>query len=267
MAGESDPVPAALTGLWRREEIFAPEGFRDTTTRVFWLQTSRYYADIRVPLDRPIQPGARGFDDYPDENLIALARVQGFAGVLTAADGVCLWRRDLDYQPPGEIPDEARFEIEGDRMVEMGIHAEYTEIWRRVPGGEGVLAAFVRDESPGGMLVIAGDHFLEIRGRDEPPPDGETLAAVVERDLAEGRPDLARARLAMRIAYGQVAGGQKPWEVGLSTLPWLEGSSLFAGEAIGFNAASGILDRGSAGIWRLADASIPSADVGDLLRR
>jgi hypothetical protein len=152
-------------------------------------------------------------------------------------------------------------------MVETGIHADYTEIWRRVPGGEGPLVAFVRKEGPGGVLVIAGDHFLEVRGREGDLPDGGTLAAVVERDLGAGRPDLARSRLAMRICHGQVARGQAAWEISLSTLPWLEGTSLFAGESMNFDTASGVLDRGAAGFWRLADASVPLVDVGHLFRR
>ncbi|MBV9512212.1 MAG: hypothetical protein JO303_18230, partial [Caulobacteraceae bacterium] len=91
----SGAVPAEVMGLWRREVITAP-GFRDETTQVVWLQTPRWYADLRVKADRPGPRAPDGFAAYPDEALIALAGVQGFAGVLTASDGLCLWRRDLD---------------------------------------------------------------------------------------------------------------------------------------------------------------------------
>jgi hypothetical protein len=260
-----DILPSPLWGLWTREVIFTPAGYRDTTTRVAWLQTRSLYADLRVPADRPSRPGATDFDAFTDDEIVGLARVQGFAGALTARDGVCLWRRDLDYHPPSATPDEARYDIDGDRMGEYGIHAEYTEIWRRTPDSTGPLIALTLEGAPGGLLVIAGDHFLEIKGRDRPLPEGESLAAIVTRDLAEGRGDLARARLAMRICLGRIAGAEGPWRITLSTLPWLEGTALFAGEGAGFDPGSGRLERGGGQIWRVADSTIPLAAVGDLL--
>ncbi len=254
-------VPADLRGLWTRDQIFTPSGYRDATTRVLWLQTRRFYADIRVPADRPARPGATGFDAYADEELIALARMQGFAGVLTAADGVCLWRRDLDYQPPDPAPDEARFEIDGDRMDEYGIHADYTEIWRRAPGSGAPLIAWRRAGAPGGLMVVVGDHFLEIEGRATPLPAGETLAAIVEADLATGRRDLAIERLDMRICYGRVAGGGAPWRVELSTLPWLEGRGLFDDEDARIEAGALIRDGKP---WVLENSTIQSSDIARL---
>jgi hypothetical protein len=256
-------VPRALRGLWTREEIFTPTGNRDATTRVVWLQTRRFYADIRVPADRPARPGATGFEAYADEELIALARMQAFAGVLTAADGICLWRRDLDYQPPDPVPDEARFEIDGDRMDEFGIHADYTEIWRRTPGSGEPLIAWRRAAAPGGLLVVAEDHFLEIQGREIPLPEGASLAAIVEADLAAGRRDLAIARLDMRICYGRVAGAGGPWRVTLSSLPWLEGRGLFDGEEVSVDGATGELMRGGEA-WTLEDATILPSDIARL---
>jgi hypothetical protein len=258
-------VPAPLRGLWDREEIFTPSGYRDATTRVVWLQTRRFYGDLRIPADRPARPGARDFGAFSDEELLALARVQGFGGVLTASAGVCLWRRDLDYQPPGETPDEARYEIEGDRMAELGIHAAYTEIWRRAPDSAEPHIALRREAGPGGLLVIAGDHFLEIQGREDALPAGETLAAIVERDLAEGRRDLAEARLLMRICHGHIAGGAIPWEITQSSLPWLEGASLFAGESPRFDAEAGVLERGEDQLWRVEDSTASMAAVAGLL--
>jgi hypothetical protein len=250
-------VPDALRGLWRREEIFTPDGYRDTTTLVIWLQTQRFYADIRIPADRPKRFGAPGFGDYADAELVALARMQGFAGVLTTKGDVCSWRRDLDYQPQAATPDEARFEIEGDRMGEFGIHADYTEIWRRAAGTAEFLVALRREGLPGGLLVIAGDHFIQADGRAAPLPPGESLAHIVGDDLAAGRRDLAEARLSFRIAYGRVSGGTTPWEITLSTLPWLEGTSLFAGQVATFDVAARALRPGVGPLWRIEDSSAP----------
>lgn len=135
-------VPPELTGLWRREVITTPTGYRDETTRVLWLQTRSWYADIRVTADRPRREGATGFADYTDAELIAMAAVQGFAGELTATGNVCLWRRDLDYQPPHDLVDEATFTVRDGVMIEDGIHSQYQEIWRQEAPAATPLAAY-----------------------------------------------------------------------------------------------------------------------------
>ena len=249
------PVPAPLTGLWRREEMSTPNGDRDVTTRVLWLQTQRFYVDIRLQADRPVRHDASSFEAYGEEELLRLAMVQGFAGVLTVTGGVCLWRRELDYQPPAPTPDEARFEIEGDRMTEFGIHADYTEIWRREPDSQRRLAAFRRDNGLGGLLVIGGDHFLSIEGRDQPLPPGTDLPSIVRRDLDDGRRDLAVARLRMEISYGRIAGGERPWQVQLSTWPWREGRGLFAGPT-SFDPTTGQLMSAAGRRWSLVDSDV-----------
>ncbi len=260
---ESGPVPVSLRGVWIREAIFTPAGEGDGTTRVVWLQTRRFYADLRIPADRPSRPGAIGFDAFTDDELVSLARAQGFGGVLTAAGDSCLWRRDLDYQPPSPSPDEARFEIEEDRMVEYGLHADYSEIWRRAPASADPLIA-LRREDGGGLLVIGGDYFLEIQQRDQPLPAADRLAAAVELELARGRRDLARAHLTMRICHGRIAGAAAPWRITDSTLPWLEGAFLFAGEAARFDPDAGVLVRDGRS-WRVEDSTVSRRDLAALL--
>jgi hypothetical protein len=260
-------VPAALSGVWRREVLTAP-GRRDETTRVFWLQTRSWYADIRVKADRPRRP-VRDFTDYDDAELVQLAGSQGFCGQLTASDDTCLWRRDLDYQPPGDDLDEARYRIDGDVMVEDGIHADYQEIWRRLAQGPTPLAAFrLTDDSgaPGrhGLLVVAGDHFIEVQDRPRTPPlqRGATLAQVVEEALKAGRRADAIDALSFRICFGHRE--RREWTVALSTWPWMEGGRLFADEAVSFAPASGVLTRRSregVQIWTLLDATEDAQDL------
>jgi hypothetical protein len=254
-------VPAELTGVWRRDIITTPAGHRDETTQVFWLQTRSWYADLRVRAERPSRPGATSFADYPDAELIQLAAsTQGFAGQLSTTKDVCLWRRDVDYQPPSGEPDEATFAIKGEVMIEDGIHSAYQEIWARQPDSRSPLAAFrltEDSEHPGrpGILVIAGSHFLEIVDRPGPAPRGESLKAIIAAALDEGRRDTAIAALSMRLAYGRIEGGA--WTVKLSSLPWLEGGDLFGGEAVSFDPASGALARTGADgrrVWSLIDA-------------
>ena len=254
-------VSPELTGLWRREVITTPAGYRDETTQVFWLQTRSWYADLRVRADRPQRPGATGFADYTDPELIQLAAVQGFAGQLTAQEGVCLWRRDLDYQPPSDDLDEARFAVEGEVMIEDGIHSDYQEIWRRVSGGLAPLAAFKLSEDTAqpdadGLLVVAGDHFMEVRGRTIPLPHGQKLADVVATALAAGDRAAAVAALSMRISLGRVNDGV--WNVTLSSYPWLEGRPLWRGGGIRFDRSARRLTYAADDArqtWSLIDAS------------
>lgn len=236
-------VPPDLTGLWRREVITTPAGYRDETTRVLWLQSRSWYADIRVKADRPSRPDATGFADYTDAELIGLAAMQGFAGELTAADGVCLWRRDLDFQPPSSEPDEATFAIDGEVMIEDGIHSDYQEIWRREADSTAPLAAYRLEGDQAGLLILGGSHFLEILDRATPLPAGDSLAAIVTQALAAGDRAAAEAALSLRISYGRFEAGAG--QIALSTFPWLEGRNWRFDDLA----------------WRLIDSSAPDLAV------
>ena len=262
----NSPVPPEYTGLWRREVITAP-GFRDETTRVLWLQTATWYVDLRVPAGRPAARGI-GLADYSVEELSALATIQGFAGELAAADGICLWRRDFDRQPPGPIPDEARCAVDGDVMVEDGLHADYQEIWRRVPASAGPLAAFALEEAagPGGLLVMAGDHLMEFRARPGAPLTGASLAELVEAQLAAGDRAEAEALLDTEICYAAREG--EGWRVQLSSHPWREGRLMWPAGGARFDEATGRLqasDGDGTKIWRLLDANVPASALGRLM--
>ena len=262
----SSPVPPEYTGLWRREVITAP-GFRDETTQVLWLQTATWYVDLRVPADRPAARGT-GLADYSAEELSALAKIQGFAGELAAADGICLWRRDFDRQPPGPVPDEARCAVDGDVMVEDGLHADYQEIWRRVPASAGPLAAFALEQSdgPGGLLVMAGDHLMEFRARSGAPLAGDSLSELVEARLDVGDRPGAEALLDTEIRYAVREG--EGWRVQLSSHPWREGRLMWPAGGARFDAATARLqasDGDRTTIWRLLDANVPASELGRLM--
>lgn len=259
-------VPAELTGLWRREALILPDGSRDETTRVYWLQTAHRFADIRVPADRP--PAQPGFAGSNDTELAVLARMGGFAGTLEVEGSICRWHRTIDYAPPGGPPDEADCTFEGERLIETGIHAAYREDWCHETPPGAPLAAFTLEKDAAlpdraGMLVLAGDHFIAIEDRPAPLPAAPSVATLVEADLAAGDRAAAIGRLGMRIAYGRVEG----WRVALSTFPWLEGGGLFAGADVGFDPAEGtllVVGPGRSQLWRLAEASAPADAVAAL---
>lgn len=270
----SEHVPARLTGVWRRDLITTTDGLHDDTTRVFWLQTRSWYVDIRVPADRPSHPGAAGLGDYAPDDLAALAQMQGFAGQLTVDPRICRWRRDLDFQPPNGVADEGTWDLDGEVMIERGLDGRYEEVWRRTPDSHGPRLAFALDSAPAGsaprgLLVVAGDCFMTIEDRAIALPFGPTLGDVVAGALAAG--DLARARaaLAMPITYGRIAGGAAPWEVQLSTWPWLEGQGLWPPASTAFDPASGILHEVRGDVqrsWRLLDSSVSADQIPAALR-
>jgi hypothetical protein len=262
----TSPVPPEYTGLWRREVITAP-GLRDETTQVLWLQTSTWYVDLRVPAERPAARGA-GFTDLTAAELLELATIQGFAGELAAADGICIWRRDFDRQPAGPFPDEARCAVDGDIMIEDGLHADYQEIWRQVPGGEGPLAAFelVEPGGPGGLLVVAGDHLMEFRARKGPRLIGASLAELVEARLEAGDRAGAEGLLDTEIRYAVRDG--EGWRVRLSSHPWREGRLMWPAGGARFDPAVGRLqawDGERTTNWRLLDANVPACELGRLV--
>lgn len=252
-------VPDELRGVWRRERITAP-GHLDTTTRVFWVQSASWYGDIRVRADVPRQPGARSFEVFTDADLVALAHTQGFAGQLAVTPEMCAWRRDLDYQPPSATADEGSWRFEGpDTLIEGGIHGDYEEVWLREPQSTGPFAAFAAPEG-GGLLVVAGDHFLMTEGRAEPLPAGENLPTLVQEALARGDRSAAEAWLSMPITYGRIGAG---WTVALSTLPWREGDRPWDEPPV-YSAADGRLTTSDGRIWSQLEAVDPDGRLADL---
>ena len=144
-------------------------------------------------------------------------------------------------------------------MIEGGIHADYEEIWRLEPQSHGLRAAFGLGDGQG-LLVIAGDHFLMMQARKVPLPAGDSLPALVEAALAEGRQDEAFALLDMPICYGRIS---HDWQVVHSTLPWLEGRSLWARPPLFDAEASQLLDGGPAP-WTLLEVHDPKAELPGL---
>lgn len=255
----SAKVPAEVTGVWRREQITAPGGDLDDTSRVFWVQSCSWYGDIRLSIDIPRRRDARSFADFTDAELLALAEAQGFAGQLTVTPEMCAWRRDLDYQPPGPVPDEGTWAIKGDVLIEGGIHVEYEEIWRLEPDSQGLRAAF---EQPAGrgLLILAGDHFLQIEARAAPLPEGQSLPVLVSAALAAGDRAVAYALLDMPICYGRIG---KDWQIRHSTLPWREGQSLWSTPPQ-FSVEHGELTADDGALWSLLELEDPEGQLPGL---
>jgi hypothetical protein len=213
------PVPPAYVGLWKRT-LLETHSSRDTTTRVFWLQTQSWHADIRVPADRPALSGHTSLEHVSSDDLLALARQQGFAGTTEVDGDVCRWHRKLDYQPPSGFNDVGRMRFETpDRVLEFGVEQEYYEVWERVPSsGENWVRQM--DEPDGTPTVLLGlePWFVFVRPRHAPLPRAEGLDALVASTASDAE---RRELLDFEISLGRrgIDGTQR---IELSTLPWRE---------------------------------------------
>ncbi|MCB2017179.1 MAG: hypothetical protein KDF54_06670 [Hydrogenophaga sp.] len=193
-------VPDAYRGVWQRTLLETPEG-RDTTTRVHWLQTHGWHADLRVP---------DGVDPATPEGR---AQLQGFCGLtqITPAQGdtpdICTWLRRWDIQPPRSTPDAGHMVFETpERVIETGVHGRYLEVWERLPGSTGPYAAQAGVDATGRptgvMRFVAGRYAITVRPRTAAWPadlrPDETLAELVQR-----HPEAAAGLLDFGLVFGE----------------------------------------------------------------
>lgn len=212
----TEPVPRNFRGVWRRSLLRAPGTADDTTTTVFWMQASRWHADIRIPAGRPGFDGVASLADCDGAQLAWLATQQGFAGVTTVdrRSNETNWLRLVDFQPPSPLPDAGYANFEHGTLVETGIHADYIEHWHLVPGTSEGCTVFRRlDAGAPELLLTAGLQVMHVRSRSAPfGPEGW------------GKGDLLRQQLDFEISYGlRNADG---WQVLHSTFPWREGRQI-----------------------------------------
>ena len=234
-------VPDQYLGVWKRTLLRTPD-FEDMTSRVYWLQTRDYHADIRIPADRPACAGKTGFHQLTRGELLGLTRQQGFAGITVVEGDICRWLRTADFQPPTGSNDIGRMEFKTpDRMFEYGVEADYFEIWERMPGSEGENYAIDSDDGPGASfevpgLLVAGKYFMRVRPRVAQLPKAASLAALAAKMDGAG----LREVLDFEIAFGTRL-SDAHWQVKLCTLPWLEGVGI--SPALGAVHAVGPLSR------------------------
>jgi hypothetical protein len=215
-------VPASYVGVWKRTLLATPT-LRDTSTRVFWLQTDLWHADIRIPEDRPATRGD-ALDLLDRTALCALSRQQGFAGITEVQGDICRWHRLIDYQPPGRFADVGRMRFETpDRLLEYGVEQEYFEIWERVHGsaGAGEMFDLAGPSLPRRVLLRAGAFMMLVQDRSHPLPAADNLEALSSQ---ASNADLAAA-LNLEISFGRIENADF-WRIELSTLPWREGKRL-----------------------------------------
>jgi hypothetical protein len=235
------PVPDDFRGVWMRtlrqtdtDAEAPPPG--DVSTWARRLQTSLWRAELRIPdaamRDRRAVPLA----EASAQHKAALATQQGSAGITqfeTLPEGqICTWLRRIDYQPPGLQPDAGWMMFDrDDRLIEIGVHEDYNEVWVRLPDSIGrfvALAGLAEDgaggtHDTGARLLVAGDYMMRVRPRTQRWPRGMTPGYTLP-DVLVHSPDQAVDWLDCEVSFGRLQDGR--WTVEHSTLPELEGQSV-----------------------------------------
>ncbi|WP_296000482.1 hypothetical protein [Rugamonas sp.] len=229
-------VPVDYEGLWRRTVIRRSNGGSDSTTRVWWLQSSRFHIDLRIPADRPAVADAAALALLPPDQLARYAAQTGFAGV-TAVDGTrCAWHPEIAFPYVSSEVDagEMRFDSP-DHLHETGLDDSYEEDWLREPSGA---MRGVRLQDPHGAAIA----YLLI---------SERWAA-----WACGRPDdefAADAFQPQRCSEFSIFHRQDGWTIVASNFPWLEKTASCEADA---------LDPATARQWQVGQlVTIPWSEV------
>jgi hypothetical protein len=214
-----------VQGLWRRSLMERPDGHRDTTTTVTWLQGPNFYGDLRTPTQRPDFSGSSCLNSLTTDQIKWLATQAGFAGRLVFDGQFFEWHRSIDFQPKKDTPDAGRLWFEDGKMIEEGRYTPYIEHWHRddqdpkTPSG--ALHLTELETGVAGILVRAGQSFIYARDRAISLATGHSLAERVE---AAGS-DEARTLINCEISFGHI--NQLDWIIEASTLPYREGAEIF----------------------------------------
>ncbi|MFW0753250.1 hypothetical protein ACN1C3_00670 [Pseudomonas sp. H11T01] len=214
-------VPQSYLGVWQRRLIQHSSGRSDSETAVYWLQTPRLFADLRIP---PNSLPGLALEALSHAQRLALCEQKGFAGVTQVDADICQWHRKMDYQPVSGEEDIGRMQFEtSERLLETALDDSYYEIWERLPDSLGVCRGqwlqAMDDPSRQGCLLLAGDYFLFAASRPTPLTPGGHLREKIS-------PQNSTALLACELSFGRHHAGRAPWQIECSTLPANAGQCL-----------------------------------------
>jgi hypothetical protein len=219
------PQPAALQGLWTRSLIRWPDGRRDTTSIVRWLQGGRAYMDLRQPSPPPALSPAAGLHQLTMEDCQALARQEGFAGDLTFDGAFFEWVRLIDYQPSQPHADAGALRWKDGVLVETGRDIDYLEHWHRDAAAPAAPAAALSlhcaQTGTNARFLRVGHVFMFARNRAVSPTPGVHLTTCI---AGAAGISAARALVDCEISLGVSAAHTS--RITASTLPYRIGDPL-----------------------------------------
>jgi hypothetical protein len=219
------PRMADLRGLWQRSLIWWPDGTRDCTTNVRWLQGSCAYVDLRQPAMLGDFSLCGGLADLSMDDCARLAEQHGFAGRVSFDGTHFEWARLIDFQPKALHADAGSLWWEDGVLIEKGRDIDYIERWRRDDSApvQPAWSVAVCEKSDGisGRLLRVGSWFMYARDRAAALPEHTTLRACVS-----AAPTLSHAHALVdcEISFGLVT--PEGFLITASTLPYRVGDLL-----------------------------------------
>lgn len=219
------PHLAELRGLWRRSLVSWPDGTRDTTTNVRWLQGSRAYVDLRQPAVLGDFSHRRGLADLSMDDCARLAEQQGFAGRVSFDGTHFEWVRLIDFQPKALHADAGSLWWEDGVLIEKGRDIAYTEHWHRDDSAEVEptvsLALCEKSDGINGRLLRVGSWFMYARDRAAALPEHTSLSECVS-----AAPTLSHAQALVdcEVSFGLVT--RDGFLITASSLPYRIGDLL-----------------------------------------
>lgn len=208
-----------IQGHWVRDWIKAPD-FEDHTTRVHWMQVGSEYADVRIPLERPDLAGASALSDLPADALHALTMAEGFSGHVTLRGTHCTWHREINWHGPPDALDVGDISFDADgRIIETGVHADYTELWNRRTGHNTKSLRF-HGEGYTGLLAMRGPVAVLGIGRQDKPSTKPMIEALAAGHIPAGVDTLFDGVHALGHQSGNVVIAD------LATQPFAEGKAV-----------------------------------------
>jgi len=233
----ASPKLESLKGLWRRSLIIWPDGSRDVTTQVRWLQGRRAYIDLRQPAVLPDFSNKHGLADMSMDDCAVLGRQEGFAGYFTFDGSHFEWERHIDFQSKPLYSDVGSLWWEGNILIERGRDVDYIEHWHRDDSSAlataAVVAAITLRQMHGNIkasLLRVGSAFMYARERSVVPPAHKTLPeCIAEASSLED----AQALIDCEISFGtvsaaglQITASSLPYRIGDVLNPRYSGSRL-----------------------------------------
>lgn len=202
------PLPPEYLGMWRRT-LLEQAAMVDTSTLVLVIQTEQYHADIRIPSNRPDFSGIKCLADCSIDQLRWLATQQGFTGITQVNGKICQWLRDYDYQPSNGQRDIGEMTFESsDVIVEVGVEAEYREIWQIIKDTQFNLSVkHITGINRHGIelparLFTAGNHFAYVRPRNAVLPKSASFLEAI--DTTSPSRDELLDWLDFEISFGEI---------------------------------------------------------------
>jgi hypothetical protein len=250
--------------MWQRSKLRRGTAPWDLTTRVYWLQTPYWHADIRVPVDRPDFTGVDCLAACSESQLQALLQQEAFCGTTIVENDICRWVRQIDFRLR-ETNDFGRMVFEGNQLEEIGVETDYYELWHRLPGSNrrSFVLQQVRDD--GGedankaFLCVAGDYFIYSRNR--PMWTSPAVRARKQIELGKASRRDIEAFVDFESSFGKIEDGVG--RIVMSTLPWREGQVAFDVQEFALErlAGSGLQCRDVQRRWKGIDESVVNANL------